>query len=187
MQELLDDIKALRRGIEALNKRSLEQGQPISRAEVDEVLAIVKKGTTVSVDYKALAQNLQPHLATPDTVETALTTGIQQLAQVVGQIPRNVPVVGNVMGFTGWWPVLFFMFTPLLLVLAAFFSVGVFDNVPKADYEAQQAVNQELREQRNFYQQQIQRFTKEMNNSKDLRKTTQYYFPKYLPLAPSKK
>ena len=44
MQELLDDIKALRRGIEALNKRSLEQGQPISRAEVDEVLATVKKG-----------------------------------------------------------------------------------------------------------------------------------------------
>jgi hypothetical protein len=75
LQELLDDIKALRRGIEALNKRSLEQGQPISRAEVNEVLAIVKKGTTVSVDYEALAQNLQSHLATPDTIAAAVTTG----------------------------------------------------------------------------------------------------------------
>lgn len=187
MQELLDDIKALRRGIETLNKRSLEQGQPISRAEVDEVLAQVKKGTTVSVDYKALAQNLQPHLATPSTVEAALTTGTQQLAQVIGQIPRSVPVVGNVIGFTGWLPVLFFMFTPLVLVIACFFSAGVFNSVPKAEYEAQQAVNQELANERNFYQQQIQRFTKEMNNSKDLRKTTKYYFPKYIPLTPSKK
>lgn len=100
MQELLDDIKALRRGIEALNARSLEQGKPISRAEVDEVLAIVKKGTTVSVDYKGLAQNLQPHLATPDTIAAAVTTGSQQLQQVMDQIPRSVPLADKVWGFT---------------------------------------------------------------------------------------
>ena len=100
MQELLDDIKALRRGIEALNARSLEQGKPISRAEVDEVLAIVKKGTTVSVDYQALAQNLQPHLATPDTIAAAVTTGSQQLKQVIEQIPRSVPLADEVWGFT---------------------------------------------------------------------------------------
>lgn len=100
MQELLDDIKALRRGIEALNARSLEQGKPISRAEVDEVLAIVKKGTTVSVDYKGLAQNLQPHLATPDTIAAAVTTGSQQLKQVIDQIPRSVPLTDKVLGFT---------------------------------------------------------------------------------------
>jgi hypothetical protein len=100
MQELLDDIKALRRGIEALNKRSLEQGQPISRAEVDEVLAIVKQGTTVSVDYKGVAANLQPHLATPDTIAAAVTTGTQQLKQVIDQIPRSVPLSDKVWGFT---------------------------------------------------------------------------------------
>ena len=100
MQELLDDIKALRRGIEALNKRSLEQGQPISRAEVDEVLAIVKKGTKFDLDYQALAQNLQPHLATPATIAAAVTTGSQQLAQVIEQIPRSVPLAGEVLGFT---------------------------------------------------------------------------------------
>lgn len=100
MQELLDDIKALRRGIEALNARSLEQGKPISRAEVDEVLAKVKQGTTVSVDYKGLAQNLQPHLATPDTIAAAVTTGSQQLKQVIEQIPRSVPLADKVWGFT---------------------------------------------------------------------------------------
>ncbi len=100
MQELLDDIKALRRGIEALNTRSLEQGKPISRAEVNEVLAKVKEGTTVSVDYKALAQNLQPHLATPDTIAAAVTTGSQQLKQVIEQIPRSMPLADKVWGFT---------------------------------------------------------------------------------------
>jgi len=100
MQELLDDIKALRRGIEALNTRSLEQGKPISRAEVDEVLAIVKQGTTFSVDYKGVAANIQPHLATPDTIAAAVTKGSQQLAQVIDQIPRSVPIKDKVWGFT---------------------------------------------------------------------------------------
>ncbi|RYE04991.1 MAG: hypothetical protein EOP33_07865 [Rickettsiaceae bacterium] len=187
MQELLDDIKALRRGIEALNKRSLEQGQPISRAEVDEVIAKVKQGTTVTVDYKALAQHLQPHLATPDTIASAVATGTQQLAHVVGQIPRNVPIVGDVVGFTGWRAALLCMFTPLLLVLAAFFSVGVFDDVSKAEYEAQRAVNKRLVDERDFYQRQIQRFSKEMNINKESRKTAQYYFPKYFPLSSPEK
>ncbi|MDJ0368013.1 hypothetical protein QMK33_22960 [Hymenobacter sp. H14-R3] len=100
MQELLDDIKALRRGIEALNARSLEQGKPISRAEVDEVLAKVKEGTKIDVDYKALATQLQPHLATPDTIAAAVTTGSQQLQQVIEQIPRSMPLADKVLGFT---------------------------------------------------------------------------------------
>jgi hypothetical protein len=100
MQELLDDIKALRRGIEALNKRSLEQGQPISRAEVDEVLAKVEKGTRFTIDYKGIAAQIQPHLATPDTIAAAVATGSQQLAQVIDQIPRSVPLKDKVWGFT---------------------------------------------------------------------------------------
>lgn len=100
MQELLDDIKALRRGIEALNKRSLEQGQPISRAEVNEVLAKVEKGTKFELDFKGIANQIQPHLATPDTIAAAVTTGSQQLKQVIEQIPRSVPLAGEVWGFT---------------------------------------------------------------------------------------
>jgi hypothetical protein len=100
MQELLQDINALRRGIEALNKRSLEQGQPVSRAELDEVLAKVKQEARFVIDYKGIAEAIQPHLATPAKVETTLTTGTAQLQQVIAQIPRSVPVVGEVWGFT---------------------------------------------------------------------------------------
>jgi hypothetical protein len=100
MQELLEDINALRRGIEALNKRSLEQGQPVNRAELDEVLAKVKQETRFTIDYKGIAEAIQPHLATPAKLETTLTTGTAQLQAVIAQIPRNVPVVGEVWGFT---------------------------------------------------------------------------------------
>ena len=100
MQELLDDIKALRRGIEALNARSLEQGKPISRAEVDDVLAKVEKGTRFTIDYKGIAENIQPHLVTPDTIAAAVMTGSQQLKQVIEQIPRSMPLADKVWGFT---------------------------------------------------------------------------------------
>jgi uncharacterized membrane protein (Fun14 family) len=100
MQELLQDINALRRGIEALSKRSLEQGQPVNRAELDEVLAKVKQEVRFTIDYKRIAEAIQPHLATPAKVETTLTTGTAQLQQVIAQIPRSVPVVGEVWGFT---------------------------------------------------------------------------------------
>ena len=100
MQELLQDINALRRGIEALNKRSLEQGQPVSRAELDEVLAKVKQEVRFVINYQGVAEAIQPHLATPEKVENTLTTGTAQLQQVIAQIPRSVPVVGEFWGFT---------------------------------------------------------------------------------------
>ncbi len=100
MQELLQDINALRRGIEALNKRSLEQGQPVSRTELDEVLAKVKQEVRFVINYQGVAEAIQPHLATPEKVENTLTTGTAQLQQVIAQIPRSVPVVGEFWGFT---------------------------------------------------------------------------------------
>lgn len=119
MQELLDDIKALRRGIEALNKRSLEQGQPISRAEVDEVLAKVEKGTRFTIDYKGIAAQIQPHLATPDTIAAAVATGSQQLAQVINQIPRSMPLKDKVWGFTSVYALF-----GVSLILLAFFALS---------------------------------------------------------------
>jgi len=100
MQELLQDINALRRGIEALHKRSLEQGRPVSRAELDEVLATVKREVRFTINYQGVAEAIQPHLATPEKVEKTLTTGTAQLQQVIDRIPRSVPVVGEVWGFT---------------------------------------------------------------------------------------
>jgi len=140
MQELLDDIKALRRGIEALNKRSLEQGQPISRAEVDEVLALVKKGTTFDLDYKALAQNLQPHLATPATIEAAVATGSQQLTQVIDRIPRSVPLQDTVWGFTSIYALL-----GVSLILLGFFTLSGYAWKEKGAAEAKtEALQQQL-------------------------------------------
>ncbi|SDZ02177.1 hypothetical protein [Hymenobacter psychrophilus] len=100
MQELLEDINALRRGIEALDKRSREQGQPVNRAELDEVLARVKQETRFTIDYQGIAEAIQPHLTTPAKLEKTLTTGTAQLQAVMAQIPRSVPVVGEVWGFT---------------------------------------------------------------------------------------
>lgn len=96
----MEDINALRRGIETLNKRSLEQGRPVSRAELDEVLATVKQEVRFTINYQGVAEAIQPHLATPAKVEKTLTTGTAQLQQVIDRIPRSVPVVGEVWGFT---------------------------------------------------------------------------------------
>jgi hypothetical protein len=138
MQELLDDIKALRRGIEALNARSLEQGKPISRAEVDEVLAKVKQGTTVSVDYKGVAANLQPHLATPDTIAAAVTTGTQQLKQVIDQIPRSVPLADKVWGFTS-----LYTWLVMMLIWVGFMAFTIYSWKEMGATEAKAALLQQ--------------------------------------------
>lgn len=143
MQELLDDIKALRRGIEALNNRSLAQGQPISRAEVEDVLAKVKQGTSFTVDYKGVAEHIQPHLATPSTIETAVATGTQQLAQVISRIPRSVPLENKVWGFTSV-PV---ALTMIAMVLASF-TFNVYSWKEKGVAEAQAAMLQQQQAER---------------------------------------
>jgi len=122
MQELLQDINALRRGIEALNKRSLEQGKPVSRAELEELLARVKEEVSFTINYKGVAEAIQPHLATPAKLETALTTGTAQLQQVINQIPRSVPVEGEVWGFTNWRLALGVITLVLSLVCLSFYA-----------------------------------------------------------------
>ena len=72
----------------------------MSRAELDEVLARVREETRFILDYQGIAKSIQPHLTTPEKVEITLTTGTAQLQQVIAQIPRSVPVVGEVWGFT---------------------------------------------------------------------------------------
>ncbi len=73
---------------------SLEQGKPVSHSELDEVLGRVKQDVRFTIDYKGMAEAIQPHLATPAKVETTLTRGTAQLQQVIAQIPCSVPVVG---------------------------------------------------------------------------------------------
>lgn len=102
MQELFEDINAIRRGLEALNTRLQAQGQPVSQAQVAQLLQEASKAPTFTLDYKGIAARIQSHLTTPEQVENTLTMGTKQLEQAVNRIPKEVPVVGQVWGFTDW-------------------------------------------------------------------------------------
>lgn len=171
MQELLDDIKALRRGIEALNTRSLAQGQPISRAEVDEVLAKVKEGTTFRIDYKGVAAQIQPHLATPDTIAAAVTTGTQQLAQVIDQIPRSMPLKDKVWGFTSVSTVM-----GMSLILLVFFALSSYAWKEKGAAEAKVEMLQQQQAQHKATEDWLAQGYLALK--KDNPKAAQKYFPK---------
>ena len=56
-------------------------------------------------------------MATPDTIAAAVTTGSQQLRQVIEQIPRSVPLADKVWGFTSLWAVMVVSF-----ILLGFFA-----------------------------------------------------------------
>lgn len=187
MQELFEDISALRRGIEALSKRTQEQGKPVSRAELDEALAKVQATVqaqakpTYSINYEGVAQKIQGHLATPAAIGAALTTGTEQLKAVVDRIPRAVAVEGEVLGFTNWKAAALVAVVPLVLVLLTQAIMGLFSQVPQAKYDHLLSVAQAVGAERDFYQGQIQKFRKDMGTTKEMRKTTQQLFPPYVP------
>lgn len=191
MQELFEDISALRRGIEALSKRTQEQGKPVSRAELDEALAKVQAAVqaqakpTYSINYEGVAQKIQGHLATPAAIGAALTTGTAQLQAVVDRIPRAVAVEGEVLGFTNWKAAALVALVPLVLVVLTQAMMGLFSQVPQAKYDRLLSVAQALGAERDYYQGQIQRFRKTMSTTKAMRQTTQQLFPAYVPATPT--
>jgi len=191
MQELFEDISALRRGIEALSKRTQEQGKPVSRAELDQALAQVQAAVqaqanpTYSINYEGVAQKIQDHLATPAALGAVLATGTEQLKTVVDRIPRAVAVEGEVLGFTNWKAAALVAVVPLVLVLLTQAMMGLFSQVPQAKYDRLLGVAQAVGAERNYYQGQIQRFRKDMGITKEMRKTTQQLFPPYVPAPPT--
>ena len=162
MQELLEDINALRRGIEALNKRSLEQGKPVNRAELDEALASVQAAVkaqpqpSITLDVERFAQRIQGHLATPAVIGAALNTGTEQLKAVVDHIPRSVAVEGEVMGFTNWKAAGLVAVVPVLLLLVGQAIGGMFSRVSQEKYDHLLRVTQAVGAERDYYQGQIQ-------------------------------
>lgn len=192
MQELFEDINALRRGIEALHKRAQEQGKPVSRAELDEALAKVQAMVqaqakpTYTINYEGVAQRIQGHLATPAAIGAALATGTTQLQAVVDRIPRAVAVEGEVLGFTNWRAAALVAVVPLVLVLLTQAGMGLFSQVPQEKYDHLLRVAQAVGAERDYYQGQIQKFRKDMGTTKEMRKTTQQLFPPYVPPAETK-
>ena len=75
---------------------------------------------------------------------------------------------------------------PLVLVLLTQAFMGLFSQVPQAKYDHLLGVAQEVGRERDYYQGQIQRFRKDMNTDKEARKTTQFFFPAYVPAPPAK-
>jgi hypothetical protein len=187
MQELFEDISALRRGIEALSKRIQEQGKPVSRVELDDALANVQAAVkaqaqpSITLDSERIAQRIQGHLATPAAIGAALTTGTEQLKAVVDRIPRAVAVEGEVLGFTNWKAAALVAVVPLVLVLLTQAMMGLFSQVPQAKYDHLLSVAQAVGAERDFYQGQIQQFRKTMSTTKAMRQTTQQLFPPYVP------
>lgn len=169
MEELLEDINLLRRGLEELNKRSLEQGKPVSRAELEEAFAKVRQEVRFTIDYKSIAEQIQPHLATPAKVEAVLATGTQQLQQVIGQIPRSVPVVGKVWGFTSWR-----LGLGVLTVILALLCLSVYSWKEKAVAEEQVAnLQQREAERATQYQWLVEGY---LHLEKESPKTARKYF-----------
>jgi len=191
MQELFEDINAIRRGIEVLSKRTQEQGKPVSRAELDEALTKVQATVQAqanpiyTINYEGVAQKIQGHLATPAAIGAALSTGTAHLQTVVDRIPRTVAVEGEVLGFTNWKAAALVAVVPLVLVLLTQALMGLFSQVPQEKYDRLLRVAQAVGAERDAYQEQIQKFRKDMGTTKEMRKTTQFYFPDYKASAPA--
>lgn len=154
-EELLEDIKIIRKNLEALHKevagltkRAQEQGKHLGRADLDEVLAKVKQETRFEVPFDLVAERIQPHLATPAKLEAAMVGGIQRVEQLINQFPRSIPIKGAVWGFTNWRVGLLSVGTPVLLMLLMCWFPGMFSRVSKADYE-------ELRTQHEYSEAQL--------------------------------
>jgi hypothetical protein len=76
---------------------------------------------------------------------------------------------------------------PLVLVLLTQAFRGLFSQVPQAKYDHLLGVAQAVRAEQNYYQGQIQRFRKDRSTDKETRKTTQFFFPAYVPAPPPKR
>ena len=145
MQELFDDINAIRRAIEALQKRLQEQGKPVSRAELDEALAKMKATVeaqarpTINLDGAQVAKHIQGSLATPETLGAVLTAGATQLGTVVDRIPRVVAIEGDVVGFTSWKAVGIVAGVSVVLVLLLCGVLGLFSRATPAELGALKA------------------------------------------------
>jgi len=97
-----------------------------------------------------------------------------------------VSIEGEVVGFTNWKAAGLVVVVPLVLVLLTQAFLGLFSQVPQAKYDHLLGVAQEVGRERDYYQGQIQRFRKDMNTDKEARKTTQFFFPPYVPALPAK-
>jgi len=204
--DLFVTVAQMRDGIDTLIKRS----KPATAAELQQLLAQVKaqgeellsqaqKGYRITLNGEAAAKLIVPYM--PTNTETArimseataamqatVAQGVQETAAQVQQlhairasIPPHVAIKGEVVGFTNWKAAGLVAVVPVLLVLVTQAFMGLFSQVPQAKYDQMLSTAQAVGAERDYYQGQIQKFRKEMGADKEARKTTQYFFPAYVP------
>lgn len=208
--DLFVTVAQMRDGIDTLIKR----GKPATAAELQQLLEQVKaqgeqllsqaqQGYRITLNGEAAARLIVPYM--PTNTETArimseatatmrntlaqgareTATQVQQLQAVQASFPRQVSIEGEVVGFTDWKAAGLVAVVPLVLVLLTQAFMGLFSRVPQAKYDQLLGVAQEVGRERDYYRGRIQRFRKEMGTNKEAQKTTQYFFPAYVPARPT--
>lgn len=208
--DLFVTVAQMRDGIDTLIKR----GKPATAAELQQLLEQVKaqgeqllsqaqQGYRITLNGEAAAKLIVPYM--PTNTETArimseatatmrdtLAQGaketasqVQQLQAIQTSFPRQVSIEGEVVGFTNWKAAALVALVPLVLVLLTQALMGLFSQVPQAKYDHLLGVAQAVGAERDYYQGQIQKFRKEMGTNKESRKTTQFFFPAYVPASPT--
>lgn len=209
--DLFVTVAQMRDGIDTLIKR----GKPATAAELQQLLEQVKaqgeqllsqaqQGHRIVLNGEATAKLIVPYMPTNTetarimseataTMQATLAQGaketaaqVQQLQAIQMSFPRQVSIEGEVVGFTSWKAAALVALVPLVLVLLTQAFMGLFSQVPQAKYDHLLGVAQEVGRERDYYQGQIQRFRKDMSTNKEARKTTQFFFPAYLPAPPAK-
>jgi hypothetical protein len=209
--DLFVTVAQMRDGIDTLIKR----GKPATAAELQQLLEQVKaqgeqllsqaqKGYRITLNGEVAAKLIVPYMPTNTetarimseataTMQATLAQGaketaaqVQQLQAIQTGFPRQVSIEGEVVGFTNWKAAGLVAVVPLVLVLLTQALMGLFSQVPQAEYDHLLGVAQEVGRERDYYQGQIQRFCKDMGTNKEARKTTQFFFPAYVPTSPAK-
>lgn len=208
--DLFVTVAQMRDGIDTLIKR----GKPATATELHQLLEQVKaqgeqllsqaqQGYHITLDGEAAAKRIVPYMPTNTetarimseataTMRATLAQGaketaaqVQQLQAIQTSFPRQVSIEGEVVGFTNWKAAGLVALVPLVLVLLTQAFMGLFSQVPQAKYDHLLGVAQEVGRERDYYQGQIQRFRKDMSTDKESRKTTQFFFPAYVPAPPA--
>jgi hypothetical protein len=208
--DLFVTVAQMRDGIDTL----IQRGKPATADELQQLLAQVKtqgeqllsqaqQGYRITLNGEAAAKLIVPYMPTNTetarimseataTMQQTLAQGQQQTAAQVQQLqaiqtsfPRQVSIEGEVVGFTNWKAAALVAVVPLVLVLLTQAMMGLFSQVPQAKYDHLLGVAQAVGAERDYYQGQIQRFRKQMSNTKEMRQTTQQLFPPYVPVVPT--
>lgn len=188
------DLQALMASVEAKSQPTINlQPAAVAKELVPQLLPLLPTPANLAAAGKQAAGVIEASIndgtqQSINQIKAVVQEGVRQLTAAAAGLtkageamPSSVPVDF----LQGWrWPTALAV-TPLAVTLLFLWIGGAFSGVSQAKYESQRAVAQELADERDFYQKQIQVFSKAMDPDPKTRKATKSYFPKYVPLPPT--